>query len=61
MKSLKEAMSLIEGKYTVSSFQRLTELRDKAVGDEAACLGRLVETFIAQAPPDTLKQIMKMI
>ncbi|HEY9880082.1 MAG TPA: hypothetical protein V6D29_16625 [Leptolyngbyaceae cyanobacterium] len=63
MKRLKEAMSLIEGPtdYTVSSFQKLTELRDNAVGDEAALLGRLVETFIAQAPPDILKQIMRML
>lgn len=63
MNLLKEAMSLIgsNGGYTSSSFQKLLELRDKARGDEAALIGRLVETFIEQAPADIMKQILGMI
>ncbi|MBD2258218.1 hypothetical protein [Pseudanabaena sp. FACHB-2040] len=63
MNLLKEAMSLAEDTagYTLSSFQKLVELRDRAKGDEAALISRLVETFIAQAPANIVQQIMKMI
>ncbi|HEY9878628.1 MAG TPA: hypothetical protein V6D29_09250 [Leptolyngbyaceae cyanobacterium] len=63
MKPLQEAMRLVEGHagYTLSSFQKLTELRDTAPRDEAAHIGRLVESFIAQAPPDIVKQILTAI
>lgn len=62
MKLLLEATLLLgDAKYTTATFQKLVELRQTASGDEANRIGRLVETFIAQSPPDVLRQIMPLM
>ncbi|MBD0334894.1 MAG: hypothetical protein ICV62_05360 [Cyanobacteria bacterium Co-bin13] len=63
MNYLKEAMNLVNDSsgFTVSNFERLMELREAAKGEEAALIGKLVETFIMQAPPSVLKEIVGMV
>lgn len=62
MKLLLEATLLLgDANYTTATFRKLLELRQTASGDEANRIGRLVETFIAQSPPDVLRQIMPLI
>lgn len=62
MKLLLEATLLLgDAQYTTATFQRLVELRQSASGDEANRISRLVESFIAQSPPEVLKQIMHLI
>lgn len=63
MNYIKEAMNLVNDSngLTVSKFERLIELREQAKGHESALIGKLVETFILQAPPDVLKEIVWMV
>lgn len=60
MSLLKEATNLAEGAagYTLVSYQNLVKLHDRAKGDEAVMISRLVESFITKAPPQILQQIM---
>ena len=62
MKLLLEATLLLgDANYTTANFQRLMELRQIASGDEANRIGRLVETFISQSPPEVVRQIMQLM
>lgn len=63
MDYIKEAMNLVNDSngFTVSKFERLIELREQAKGRESAMIGKMVETFILQAPPNVVKEIVWMV
>jgi hypothetical protein len=63
MDYIKEAMNLVNDSngFTVSKFERLIELREQAKGKESALIGKMVETFILQAPPNVVKEIVWMV
>lgn len=63
MSYMEEAMKLVNDKtgLTVANFERLIWLREQAKGQEAALIGRMVESFIMKAPPEVLKHIVRMV
>ncbi|MBD0267889.1 MAG: hypothetical protein ICV77_06305 [Cyanobacteria bacterium Co-bin8] len=63
MNYMREAITLVNDHtgLTVANFERLIGLREQAKGEESAMIGKLVEAFIMQAPPDVLKQIVAVV
>lgn len=63
MSYVEEAKKLVKDNagLTISNFERLIWLREQAKGQEAALIGKMVESFIMQAPPDVLKHIVRIV
>lgn len=62
MRLLLQALDLFANVENQSAlqFRELMELRDQARGEEAAQIGKVVEAFIKQAPPDLVMEISKV-